>query len=148
MIKKSLKKNKKCQKSSRKFFIRNETHSGRRSSDRGRSELFRVPHICGPLFPRCFWFPVVLAEPLPNAPGTSPEAFQRECMANSLYVKAHNSRECDFFHRSCDLVFPFLLSSLLIVFLLVLKLSDLFFPLNFSYACGKNKCVSMALSML
>ena len=45
-------------------------------------------------------------------------------------------------------MFPFLLSSLLIAFLLVLKLSDLFFPLNFSYACGKNKCVSVALSML
>lgn len=45
-------------------------------------------------------------------------------------------------------MFPLLLSSLLIVFPLVLKLSDLFFPLNFSYACGKNKCVSMALSML
>lgn len=45
-------------------------------------------------------------------------------------------------------MFPLLLSSLLIVFPLVLKLSDLFFPLNFSSACGKNKRVSMALSML
>lgn len=41
-----------------------------------------------------------------------------------------------------------LLSFLLIVFPLVLTLSDLFFSLYFSHACGKNKYVSMALSML
>ena len=86
--KEKLDRNKKCQSSNRQFFIRIEIHSGGSSSDRGRSELFGVPHICGPLFPRLFRFRVVLAGPLPRVPDTSPKAFQRECMANSLYVKA------------------------------------------------------------
>lgn len=74
----------------------------------------------------------VSAESLLGAPHAPPEASSKRGTATTLPVKAHNSRSLgstgSFFQRSYDLAIPLLPSSLLIVFPLVLKLSDLYFP--------------------